>query len=83
MGEMTGAMRLIRETISLQELQRVQICQKIIHLLRRQNISEAIHLIPAKHDDVSYPVVIRRQAAGAQVLLSENALQARALASAR
>jgi len=76
-------MRLIRDTVSLQELQRVQIRQQIVHLIGCQNISEAIHLIPAKHNDIAYSIVIRRHAAGAQVLLLENALQARSLASAR
>ncbi len=59
----------------------MQIRQQIVHLIRRQNISKAIHLIPAEHNDIAYPVVIRRHAAGAQVLLLENALQAWALAS--
>lgn len=60
----------------------MQVRQYIVDLLIAQHISEAIHFVPSHANNVSCAVVIRRHAAGREVLTLEHALQTRPLAFA-
>jgi len=61
-------------TRTLRYSQRVQVRNKIVHLLRGKIISETFHLVPAQHDHIPHPVIIRRHAAHAQIRFFKHAL---------
>src|SRR5713101_8641918 len=64
-------------------LQSVQICQQVFNLLVGHDLAEAFHLGPSELNDFSHALVVGRQSTYRQILLLENAFQARALFTAR
>ena len=64
-------------------LQRVQIRQQVLNLLVGHDLAEAFHFGSSILDDLGHAVVACGQSAYRQVLLFEDALQARAFLAAR
>jgi hypothetical protein len=58
----------------------VQVGQQIVDLVLGQHLPEAFHFVAAQADYVADAVIIRGHSACAQVLVFENALQARTFA---
>src|SRR5215469_3258033 len=61
----------------------MQVGDHLVHLLRRENISEPLHLVSAQNDDVSDSIVARRHATLTQILLLEHPFETGPLAPAR
>ena len=60
----------------------MQVGDKMVHLLRRENISEPLHLVSAEDDNVSDSIVVRRHAAPTQIWFLEHRFETGSLAPA-
>jgi hypothetical protein len=70
----SGARDLARISSELKScLQRMQVREQIVHLLRGKDISKAFHLVSAQHNDIANSIIVRRHSAHAQILVLENA----------
>src|ERR1035437_3930751 len=60
-------------------LQRMQIHEQILNVLRGQGLAVAGHFVAAQADDIDDTVIVRGQSAQRKVFLLENSLERRAL----